>query len=276
MPCVRSFLAVLVGAGLLLGCRDSEQPEAVQDGATQPELPSLPVAEPQLDRRALLFAVADVASLFAAGRDDADLQRDLEGRRFEIHLRFGCSDGDGDSRSWIFDENERVLRVRAAREISLDDPIIRRVFGAEAESVEGFWIRRPWLLEAACPIAPARPTALASKDTGDQESQPAADEDGPSSRIGIVQFFTEQDSRAHRRNERPYSATVRLDEGEEPSGKGYDLVLSGRLASLPDGRVIACRGAEPDRAPTCIASAKFDRISLATPDGETIAEWSTG
>ena len=67
-----------------------------------------------------------------------------------------------------------------------------------------------------------------------------------------------------------------LEDGALPSRQGYDLVLSGRLKKLPDGRVIACRALGVEAPPECVISAQFDRVRIQTPDGKsTLGEWST-
>ena len=117
----------------------------------------------------------------------------------------------------------------------------------------------------------APPDADARTDAADAKlpSQPAP-------RVGIAQFFTPADARTHRRDGRAYQATDDLAEGETTSSAGYDLIIQGRLQSLPDGRVISCR---PDgaRQPSCLISARFEQVSLERADtGKLIAEWPRG
>ena len=95
--------------------------------------------------------------------------------------------------------------------------------------------------------------------------------------VGIAQFFTSADPRTHRRDTRAYEATKILAEGEEPSAQGYDLVISGRLRKLADGRAIACTIVGADRPPACVVSAEIDRVWLERPDNrKMIAEWRRG
>ena len=96
-------------------------------------------------------------------------------------------------------------------------------------------------------------------------------------RVGIAQFFSDTDSRTLRRDGRPYQATKALADGQAPSAQGYDLVLSGRLKRLPDGRVIACKVEQASRPPQCIVSVDFDRVWIERPDTkESLAEWNAG
>src|SRR5690606_32843882 len=130
--------------------------------SSQSAVDVLPVAEPPLDRSELLLAVAQAASDFAAGHDDATRQRALDGRLFEVALRFGCSNDGDDARLWSFDAPTRVLRVRVAPELSADSPEVTRLELGDFEAIEGFWVRRPWLLEAACPAPRVEPGAAAA------------------------------------------------------------------------------------------------------------------
>jgi len=271
----RPWLALLAGAVLVTACERSPTPAPEDSGPPTPsEL--LPVADPPLDRERVLIAVARAASDFAAGRDDGARQRDLAGRRFEVRLRFGCEGDAFASRQWSFDERRRVLRVRVEPELSGAGPAIAALGLEGFEAVEGFWIRRPWLLQAACPVRREAPEAEDEGAVPAEESEAEALDSASEPRIGIAHFFSAQDSRTLRRDSRAYEATVQLAEGEQPSAAGYDLVLSGRLARLPDGRVIACSGEAALTAPRCIVSVDLDRVELARPDGTRVAEWSSG
>lgn len=224
----------------------------------------LPVADQPLDRSALLIAAAKAGSAAALGVDDLANQRGLDGRTFEVRIRFGCAAGAGgpDAKkigpfNVRFDPSDRTLRVRAAPDLTLDTP---QVAVEGVEHVEGFWMRRPWLLKPGCPRgAPA------------SNGGPAKFEQ----RVGIAQLSTSTDNRTARRDGRPYETTKVLEEGALPSAQGYDLVLSGRLRKYPDGRVIACRLLGAEVPPECVISAQFDRVRIQTPDGQTtLGDWA--
>jgi hypothetical protein len=266
------LVALCSCAAALMSCgRDhpSEEPETANVIAEVTR--SAPAVEPPLDRERLLLAVIRAASAFAAGGRDSEAQRKFDGKRFELRVRFGCGDGGDESRGWRFDEKSRTLRLRVSQDISKDDIIAAKVAGDEFESVEGMWLRRPWLLAAACPAAQARPSAE-EPDVGPAvPAEPMA----ASPRVGVATFSTSADSRTTRRQQRPYEATKILGEGEAPSGQGYDFVMAGRLRALPDGRVIACSSESPDSPPACIISVHIDRVSIERPDTRAqIAEWT--
>lgn len=264
----------------LMSCRapaDNQQANALQHNAA--ETRPLPVAEPALNRENLLIAAMRAASAYATGTDDGAAQRKLDGKRFELRMRFGCrdSDAEGEGRGWSFDDARRTLRLRVMNDISADDAVIAGIVAAGFESVEGLWLRRPWQLEAACPRVVQPP--IQAKPTVD-EAERDQEDDLPaavviaSPRVGIAQFYSHADPRTARREQRPYEATRVLDEGERPSDQGYDFVLSGRLRALPDRRVIACWSDHAKKAPDCIISVRIDRAWIERPGShELLAEW---
>lgn len=280
------MIAPACACALLASCGPAEPDNGVGNAAapqneTSPSV--LPVAVPPLDREALLIAVMRATTAAALGRDDAPAQRELEGKRFDLRIRFGC-DGPTDAQQplgWRFDALTRTLRLSARPDVAGNDPLVAAVTGQDGiEEVEGFWIPRPWLLSAACPAvtpqpAPAGESRPDEEEPEDRETAPAPP--GPAmtdQRIAIAQFFTGDDARTGRQTGRAYEAVVVLNEGTAPSGQGYDLVLSGRLQSLPGGRVIGCAAAAGGQRPNCIISAHIDEARMERPDdGTVLARW---
>jgi hypothetical protein len=282
LPCV----ILIAGTAAIAACqpgteRASNSAEVTPDEAAQTPFP---VAEPPMGRGGLLRAVAEVASEAALGREAAELQDRLDGTRFEVRIRFGCASAaqpsnSGDAPFSVrFDTKLRALRVRAKPDITLDDPDIAALAGEEIEAVEGFWMYRPWLLADGCPEALSRSAASSSASAPSSRGEAAAPTAGwgHSPRVGLASFFTSEDSRAGRRNERAYEATKVLAEDERPSVQGYNLVLSGRLRKLPAGQVIRCRLVSPSLPPECVVSAAFDRVRIEMPGTNALlAEWSS-
>lgn len=282
-------LATIALLGMVTAC----QPEpASEDVPERPEntaspRPPLPVAEAPLDRATLLLAVAKASSAAALGRDDTADQRTLDGKRFEVRIRFGCRDsgrqlapGAGPF-SVRYDSSDRTLRVRASPDVTIDDPRIKRLADNSIEAVEGFWMRRPWLLADGCPVVPtpSEPdkTGAGESSSGQEEtSAEAISKPQTSHRVGLAQFYTEADSRTSRRGDRPYETTKVLSEKEQPSPSGYNLVLSGRLRELNAGRVILCRNESANEPPECLVSVDFDRVWIEKPGSrEVLAEWAS-
>ena len=279
-------VSLLAALALLGACRQPEPQGGTNDAIEEPvpNLPAVPRPQPAIDRAAILAAVAQAASATAAGADDMAAQAALDGRQFEFRIRFGCKGPSTELRDewlgWSHDGQSGTLRVRAMPTLSADDEFVTALGGEQFETVEGFWIPRPWLLEAACPAtsavssAPAVPTA----DTASDETAKRVTEPVPSwSRIGIAQFFTETDPRTGRRAMRPYEAVKMLEPAQPVGSQGFNLVLSGRLKALPRRRVIACAAKDADSSPDCVVSAEFDRVWIERPgDREIIAEWGGG
>ena len=244
-----------------------------------PRLP-IPVPQPSMGREQLLVAAMRSASDFAAGIDDRKRQEELADKKFEFRIRFGCGGPGGPSSKnpfgWSFDEKTGTLKVRATPTLSTEDAPVKAIAGEAFETVEGVWIERPWLLASACPrIEPAASEATAT-DKAPEETPELAEGDDRAASVGIAQFFTATGSRTMRRSGRPYEATKRLESGHKPSG-GFDLILSGRLAPLPNGRVIACTRSPAGGRPTCIVSVEFGKVWIERTDThEQIAQWGAG
>jgi hypothetical protein len=277
----RIYSAAIACAAFVGGCQAQNDAAPAPAASDSPGLAQLPVVDPPLDREALLLAVLRAASAAALGEEDDDVQQDLDGKRFELRLRFGCPGEEpvgAQSRSWTHDRDGGVVRIEIGPEIESDTPLVQDLAGPGVEAVEGFWIRRPWQLKAGCPAPPVAravpedaPTSPATPgDTGAGSSSDAVP------LLGVAQFFRESDARTHRRDSRAYEATENLSEGEAPSRAGYDLIVHGRLRSLPDGKVIVCRVSATQR-PSCVISARFGEVSLERADtGELLAEWPRG
>jgi hypothetical protein len=237
----------------------------------------LPVVEAPLDRQAILQAVAKAASAAALGHVDRDTQRDLDGDRFEVRIRFGCPTTQPSVETGPFvvrqDVESRRLEVRASPDLTKAQPWIAALGGDAIEAVEGFWMRKPWLLAPGCSVAPQAPTSEATEDAGDDTPRMSMEAKW---RVGIAQFFGPTDTRTTRRDHRAYETTKTLGEDEPVSSEGYDLILSGRLRELPNGQVIACHVASPELPPECVVSVTFDRVQIQRADTkETLAEWSS-
>jgi len=231
-----------------------------------------------LDREQLLLAVQHAASDFASGIDDQARQKQIADSKFEFRIRFGCNGPQTDdakaAAGWSMNAKTLALRVHAKPTLSKSDAAVAAVANNDFEAVEGFWIDRPWLLQAICPRGTQVDTVSAESSRSASEGAPPPP--GPPKIVGIAQFFTAADPRTMRRDGRNYEATKKLDEGDEPAD-GFDLVLSGRIKALPNGRVIACTPTASDQRPACILSVEFGKVSIERADThESLASWGTG
>jgi hypothetical protein len=297
--------AVCVAIVALASCGGGSDKDNTASNAQQPApvpVTPIPLPQPPLDREQLLIAAEHAASNFAAGIDDGSRQRALADQKFELRIRFGCGGPTGEDAAtpfgWSFDKETSALKVRAAQSLSKKDPPVAAIAGPGFEAVEGFWVQRPWRFSAVCPQPPQQPQQQPAKQPGGKtpaeqgEASPAAppkpkpaptekkaaapEEKTPPHAIGIGQFFTATDPRTMRRSGRPYEATKKLDVAMAPKG-GFDLVLTGRLKALPDGRVIACTWPDGANRPSCVISAEFGKISIERVDTHAqLAEWGPG
>ena len=266
-PLVALFLIAALPA-----CERKSEPEPGNSTAPAKEkdaplkLPAaIPTPSPELDRAALLTAVARAASAYAAGQDDREAQAELAGRGFTLKIRFGCGGAEANAQlgamGWQYDEEEQRLTIRARPDIDAEAAALKGLPEGAIEAVEGFWVPQPWLLSDACPAQPAAPGAAAA----------------PPPSVGIAHYFTAEDSRVQRRADRSYEIVRRADPAILPPAGGFNLVLEGRLEAWPQGGVIRCSGAGAAARPVCVVSAEFDRVAFENPEtGQTVAQWSAG
>lgn len=268
-------VTIVGGCALRTGGDPDQENEAESVGA-EPQ-PVLPIAEPPISRARLLHAVARAASSHASGVDDSEAQRLLDGKQFNVRVRFGCQADPGQALTWTLDSDKQTLRFRASPDLSIDDGPIKALVPPATEAAEGFWLERPWMLTAACPALETQADASRAKPdegTDNKEEGGASGSAGANQRIGIAQFFASEDGMARRRLAGPYDAVIRLEEGQQPGDQGYDFVLAGRLRALANGRVIMCTGDGRRRPPDCAVSVDIDRAWIETPaGGQVLAQW---
>ena len=289
-PSIARAACLIIPCASLAGCHQGQpspkQANAVNSVASPVENAAEQVLTPQppMDRAVVLEAVARARSAAAAGVDDSDAQKQLDGKAFEFRIRFGCAGPDGakaPTLGWSLDAKSGVLRVHAAPDISKDDPIIAKMDLQTVEAVEGMWIDRPWLLQPTCPAtSPTAPPATV--DGGWKGAAPTPIAAAPpqplpaAPKVGIAQFFTASDPRTARHGDRPYEAVKKLDDASAAGRQGFDLVLSGRLEAVDGGRVIRCLAASPDAPPACVVSASFDHVWIEDAGSkDRIADWSS-
>ena len=269
----------LAGTLLLAACKAGGEDNRASAAPVENDVATAavpPVTEPPIDREALLLAVIRAASVAASGQPDSNAQRMLDGKLFELAIRFGCGQAPAERQAlgWRVDADSRTLRLSARPDVAADDPLVAAIVERGGfEAVEGFWVARPWLLTDTCPVAPA-PEPAETEPGKAAEAAPTPAPAPAAQRVGIVQFFSPSDPRTGRRSGRPYQSVVQLAEGEAPPANGLNLILSGRLRALPGGKVIACAAVAQDRPPDCLVSAEVDRVRMERPEGGApLAEW---
>lgn len=270
----RPSVVALAASGLILALSGCDRPSPPETAAPEPAVaPPTVVMAParQIDRAELLAAVDVAASAYArgqpAGGDDT-----LVGRRFLIHQAFGCSAvavqppglaaAGGEGRAGVaFGPERRTLQLSLAPADWTEAPLTAE--GGETwETVEGFWIHRPWIRTDECPAPPASPLPVPGAASSAET-------------VGLAAVFETDGSRLRRRNGRAYAFTVR-QEGDvalAPPPAGYRLVLEGRMIAFPEGRAIRCRSGSPDQRPVCVAAVQLDRVAFELPGGGVLSEW---
>ncbi len=252
-------------------------PVAAPAPVARPVLPILPAPLPPLNRAELIAAVAEVRDAVAGG-GPVPPNSAMIGRSFTVRLPFGCegpsSKDDSGWAGWHFNPKTRVLKLWAHPENWSDEPWIAAIAdGRPFESVEGFWMRRPWTSAETCP---ARPDATPDADTptGEAVETPADANAEAAQTLGLAQFFSAGTPRTLRRGDRPYNYTVRRRDDTQEEGHDYLLSLSGRIARFADGRPINCTGDDPLLPPRCLIAVEFGRVAFEDPrDGATLSEW---
>lgn len=207
--------------------------------------------------------MAQAAEAFATGQPNPPELAKLAGRRFEVRLPFGChGPAPADAPlGYAWEPKARKLTLRAMPQTWTAAQPIRALLGSPAtEAIEGFWLSRPWIHSADCP---AQPAGVAG----------AAGAAAPQT-VGLAQVFDKGGSRLLRRNGRAYEATRRLEDDQAPPANGYRLVLAGRIVDH-DGSAIRCRSDGADQRPICFVLVELDHVSLETPEGAAVADWSS-
>lgn len=297
-PTRMMLTGLLLATGIVsVGCKQNQPTDNVveEPNGLIPEIPT----ERTMDRAAILTAVAAAASDYAAGIDDRQAQLSLDGKRFEFRIPFGCT-----SDTSILDRNLKLAlrpdgkayEVSAHMDVGL--PEVMALFPGQPaqaegtsgnettaneaiaatdqiEAAEGFWVTRPWMLSARCPIASAQmPTsedAAADRPVPQTSAAPAS----PPPTVGIVQYYGASDSRVGLRNGKPLTKVETITALKAAPTEGAIIVLQGRLRHWPNGKVIQCGGEAQAEPPQCLVSATIDRLAFQRVDnGAIIAEWT--
>ena len=266
------LLLLACAAGLAVaGCdRREDTTPAPADPAPAP---AAPLADPVLDRAAILSAVDAEASRTAAGLAAAATGDPLAGRRFRMRVAFGCLGpepappegvSDAGAPRWSRSGDGRSIRLRfTPADWTAGDATGPAVEGFE--QVGGVWINQPWMRSEGCP-APGLPAL----DTFVLPAPPS---------VALALLRAEGASRLGRADDRAFTFTVRGqgDAAAPDPVRGYRLVLEGRLTPWADGRVIRCRVSRTDSRPPCAVGVVLDRLAYEDgATGETLSEWRPG
>ena len=267
-------VGIVGGGGFLLGQRSAQDRPAPVTPIAVAALPSSsPTASPAraFDRGDLLALAAEAADATARGDAMPADVRDAVGKTFAIALPFGC-DGPADAGSeaamrWRYDEAAGALRLNVTPVTWSPGEWWTADVPSDAETIEGFWIPRPWTRSEACPASQA-PTTPEGSEPVTLAGQTLA----------IGQAFGADGTRQGRRDGKAYASVLRMARDEVNGAKGLALRLTGRLASGPNGSAATCRqpgGA--DQRPVCLILVSLEQVAIADPTSDAVlVTWPTG
>ena len=243
--------------------------------AQKPVIPPSPHPVAALSRAELVAAAAQAASAYAQGMTSTGTDP-LVGRSFAVRIPFGCSGpsvaGEGAENGlagWSWGPDQKTIEIRLTPgdwTTSALMPQSGEAAGSAAqawETVEGFWVPRPWLGAEACPKVPGDPLQTLSA-TSPQT-------------LGIAAVFQSGGSRIGRRNGRAYSFTIRGqgDQPVSPPAEGYRLILEGRIVGFPNGRAVRCLASGPDQRPVCVVATQLDKVAFEDAAGGVLSVWQS-
>ena len=262
---IGALAVIVLGAVLFRGER--EKKAAVVPPPPPPPPASLALPPPPLTRVEIVQEARRAASAFAIGAKPTLTKSPLIGRRFTVRIPFGCG-GPGVSSPTAqadveLDPTTSALKLSARPATWTSLPALADVPNADRiETVEGFWIPRPWVDSEACPARrdpplPATPTPAAAQT------------------VGLAQIFEKGGSRVLMRNDHPYEFVRKLPKDDATLlGHSYHLVLEGRLVGFGDGRAIHCWSESADHRPICLYAVTYDRVAFEdATSGAVLAEW---
>lgn len=263
-PLAIGAAAIVVLVLVLVLTRPAPAPPAPEPPPPVVAAPPAKVAPAAVVSRAdLIQAAAKAADAYASGAPSQGA--DLIGRRFSVRLAFGCAGplaDPGPAQAYYqVDAKASSLRLVARPSIWTDLPLVRAApTPAGTETVEGFWIPRPWLTGDQCPkrrevAPPATPTPV---------EQPS---------LGLAVLHGQDAARTERRGQRPYEHVLKLPPDSTAQGRVFELVLEGRISGFADGAAAHCWSESAEHRPVCLFAVDLDRVAFEDRDGAVLADW---
>lgn len=262
-PLAIGAAAIVVLVVVLTRSSPAPPPAAVEAPPPVVAAPPAKAAPAVASRADLIRAAAAAADAYASGISSNGA--DLVGRQFAVRLAFGCAGPVADpgpaQAYYQVDAKARSLRLVARPSIWTDLPLVRAAPAPTGtETVEGFWIPRPWLTGDQCPkrrevAPPATPTPV---------EQPS---------LGLAVLHGQDASRTDRRGQRPYEHVVKLPPEGAGQGRVFELVLEGRISGFADGSALHCWSESAEHRPVCLYAVELDRVAFEGADGAVLADW---
>ena len=267
--------ALLVGGGgFLLGRATTDRaPEPIAAPPVAAPLPK-PAPAPEtsrgvLARSDLIALAASVADAVAAGHDPADDVDDVDGRRFELRLPFGCG-GPADENSnapmrWHHDADENVLKIHVAPMVWTAADWWPHSPPPAVSAIEGFWIARPWTASEQCPARDEGPAAVGAEPVT-----------LPGQTLALGHVISAEEAGEGKRQRKAYEASIRVSREELDTSKGFRLRISGRIDRMPNGGPVRChQPAGAEQRPICLIGVVMDEVAIENAaTGKTLAIWT--
>lgn len=264
-------VAVIVvgGGGFLLGRETTERTEVV---ALPPVVKPGVAPEPEnsiLGRSDLIELAAVAADATAAGQPARRSAAEIEGRRFELRLPFGCTGPEAaDSRApmrWRYDRDDQTLRLSVSPVAWTATDWWSDAPSAAVDAIEGFWIMRPWTSSERCPA-----TRSAASSIG---ADPVT---LPGQTLALGQIFYAEGARTGQRSGQAYESVLRMAPEDFDAAGGFQFRISGRIAATRSGGPVHCRqAAGSEQRPVCLIAVDIEEVAIEHPViGKTLAVWT--
>jgi hypothetical protein len=223
-----------------------------------------------MDRGDIIALGASAADATAAGKALPVSVSEAVGRRFTLHLPFGC-DGPSPENSdapqrWRYDADAGALRIHVAPVVWQASDWWRQGSVPKIAAVEGFWVTHPWTSSESCPAGD-------SASAGGFEPITL-----PGQTLAIAQFFAAGGSRQALREGKPFETVLKVARADLPANGGFRVRLTGKIDRVPGNGPVHCiQPAGIEQRPVCVIAVSLDEVAIEnSANGTTLATWTIG
>lgn len=275
-----SAVVVLGGGGFLIGRATLDRNEIILLPAAKPDEkePQPLAASAVMDRAALIELARVAADNFAAGTANRAAGPEINGRRFQLRLPFGCEGPSQrrstDSMRWHYDRDAQTLRLSVTPTRWTATDWWPDTAHPTVDAIEGYWIERPWTSSEACtarvPPVASQPEVAPSAPSSSVAKLPAEQT------LALGQIFYADGARSGQRQGKAHDLVLRIAPDKLDAAMGFRLRLSGRIAASAGAEAVLCRqSGGADQRPVCLISVMIDEVAIENPlSGETLALWT--
>jgi hypothetical protein len=262
---------VVGGVGFVVGrsTAPSAQPTTVAEPAPVPTSTPTPIALP-MDRGDIIALADAAADAMAAGQTLPASVDEAVGRRFTLHLPFGC-DGPSPENSdlpqrWRYDAGAGALRIHVAPVTWQAGDWWRHGNVPKVATIEGFWVTHPWTSSQSCPTGASAAAAGFEPVTL------------PGQTLAIAQFFAAGSSRQAVRDGEPFQTVLKVARKDLRAEAGFRVRLTGKIGRVPGNGPVRCiQPAGVEQRPICVVAVSLDEVAIEnSATGTTLATWTVG